>query len=399
MISRRVFASGIAAAALPLRAWAEDPKRPLRIGVLSDMSGPYSGFGGPGSVVGARLAVADVGGTVLDRPVEVVSADHQNKAAIGGAAVRQWFDVDGVGAVFDVLNSGIAQLVQTLAREKNKVAVFSGLNNKDLTGKACSPNGMVWGYDSYALAQVAAELVRSGLKSWFFITVDYASGYTLEQDTSAVIKRGGGSVAGAVRYPLGSTDYGAFLLQAQSSGAQVVALATGGADMQNVVKQSTEFGLKQRIVPLFTTTLDVRALGLERAKGIPLITDFYWDQDDRTRAWAARFQAAHGSQPTDVQATVYSAVLHYLKSVQAAGTDDTTAVLAAMKARPVDDMMTSNATIRADGRLMRDMYFAEVKSPAESARADDTLKILARIPAATAFRPEAESECPALKAP
>ena len=370
---------------------------PFRLGVLTDMSGVYSDFGGAGSVLAARMAVEDQGGAVLGRPIEIVSADHQNKPDIGVAIVRRWYDVEGVGAVFDVLNSGLAAPLQTLALEKNRIVVFSGVNNKDVTGKLCSPNGMVWGYDSYSLAQVAAGPVQAGLKAWYFLTVDYASGYTLEQDTTAVITTAGGRVVGAARYPLGTKDYGAFLLQAQASGADVIALATGGADMQNMIKQAHEFGVRQRIVPLFTTTLDVKALGLDLARGMPVITDFYWDQDDATRAFARRFKSRHGSVPTDVQATVYSAVLHYLKAVAKAGTGDTGAVLAAMKATPVEDFMTRAATIRVDGRLMRDMFVAEVKSPAASAALDDTMTVTGRIPGDTAYRPAAVSECPALK--
>ena len=400
MISRRTFtASALALAATSSRRALAQASSPVKVGVLSDMSGIFSDFGGRGSVVAATMAVEDIGGSLLGKPVEIVSADHQNKPDTGVGIVRRWYDVEGVDIIVDVLNSGLALPVQTLAQEKNKIVIFSGLNNKDLSGKLCSPHGIVWGYDSYALAKAAATgVMNAGGKSWFIITIDYASGQTLEQDTIAVVKANGGTVTGTVRYALGTKDFASFLLQAQGSRADVIALSTGGADTQTMIKQAAEFGITQRMVPLFFTTMDIQALGLEAAKGAPVVTDFYWDQNDKTREWTKRFQAKHGGRiPTDVQATVYSSTLHYLKAVQKAGTKDNATVLAALKDLPVEDFMTNGARIRADGRLLRDMYYAEVKKPSESTGPTDTLKIISTIPGAEAFRPVAESECPLLR--
>lgn len=400
MISRRMFtASALALGAGPVRQAFAAAGDPVKIGVLSDMSGIFSDFGGRGSVVAATLAVEDFGGSVLGKPIEITSADHQNKPDLGVGIVRKWYDVDGVDVIVDVLNSGLALPVQTLAQEKNKLVIFSGLNNKDLSGKLCSPHGVVWGYDSYSLAKGAATgVMQAGGKSWYFITIDYASGQTLEQDTVSVVRKNGGTIAGTVRYALGTKDFASFLLQAQASRADVIALATGGSDTQTMMKQAAEFGITQRMVPLFFTTMDIQALGLERAQGAPVVTDFYWDQNDRTRAWSKRFQERHGGRiPTDVQATVYSSTLHYLKAVKQAGTKDNAAVLAALNALPVEDFMTNGARIRPDGRLLRDMYFAEVKKPSESKAANDTLKIISTIAGAEAYRPADESECPLLK--
>lgn len=399
MISRRLFTASVAAlAAGSHRRVFAQASAPVKIGVLSDMSGIFSGFGGQGSLVAATMAVEDFGGQLLGRPIEITSADHQNKPDTGVGIVRRWYDTEGVDVIVDVLHSGLALPVQTLAQEKNKIVIFSGLNNKDLSGKLCSAHGFVWGYDSYALAKTAATgVMRAGGKSWYIITIDYASGHSLEQDTASVVKAGGGSVVGTVRYAIGTKDFASFLLQAQASRADVIALSTGGADTQTMMKQAIEFGITQRMVPLFFTTMDIEALGLQVAGGAPVVTDFYWDQNDKTREWSRRFRARHGGRnPTDVQATVYSATLHYLKSVQKAGTKDNQAVLQAMNAIPVEDFMTQGARIRADGRLMRDMYYAEVKKPSESSGPSDTMKIVATLPGAEAFRPVAESECPRL---
>ncbi len=371
----------------------------VRIGVLSDMSSIFSGFGGPGSVVAAKMAVEDFGGRVLDKPIEIVSADHQNKPDIGLGIARRWYDVDGVDVIVDVLNSGLALPLQGLAEQKNKLVFFSGANNLDLNGKQCSAHGYVWGYDSYSLANtnVTGIMQKPGHESWFVITIDYASGHNLERDAISAIKRNGGSVKGTVRYPLGMADYGSVLLQAQASGAKVIALATGGADMQNLMKQAKEFNVTQRLVPLFLTTMDIQGLGLDVTKGAPLVVDFYWDQNDATRAFSKRFLERHKRMPTDVQATVYSEVSSYLKAVAKAGTTETKAVIASLKDLPVTDFMTDNARTRADGRLLRNMYFGEVKAPADSKSEFDSVKILTMIPGDAAFRPASESECPALK--
>lgn len=393
--------AGIIAAALAVAAAApaHAVDQQVKIGVITDMSSLFSDFGGAGSVLAARMAVEDFGGQALGKPIEVVSADHQNKPDIGLSIARRWYDVEGVGAIFDVLNSGLALPLQTLAADKDKLVFFSGANNRDLQGKLCSDHGYVWGYDSYSLANatVAGVMRKPKAQSWYFITIDYASGHNLEQDAMAVVKKNGGKVAGSVRYALGTKDFASFLVQAQGSGADVVAFATGGADLQNLVKQSAEFGLTQRLAPLFVTTMDIQSLGLEPTKGVPLVTDFYWDQSDKTRAFAKRFFERHKRMPTDVQATVYSSVAHYLKAVKQANTTETKAVIKALKDLPVDDFMTANARIRDDSRLLRDMYYAEVKAPADSKYDFDYLNIVATIPGAEAFRPAAESECPLLK--
>lgn len=375
---------------------------PVKVGVLTDMSSVYSDFGGPGSVVAAELAVEDIGGSLLGQPVRVVSADHQNKADIGVATALQWFDSDGVSALFDVSNSGISLALQDIVMKRDKIAVFSGANNKSLTGDKCTTNGMIWGYDGYALAKGNVEGIFKANpgSSWFFLTVDYASGHGLEADTISVIEKLGGSVKGAVRFPLGTNDFSSFLLQAQGSGADVIALVAGGSDVRTMIKQADEFGIAaagQRIAPLFFTVNDIQALGLDATHGMPVVADFYWDQTDGTRAFAERFKARHGKLPTDVQATVYSSVLHYLKAVKQAGTADTKTVVEAMKAMPVEDFMTSGARIRADGRLMRDMYYFEVKAADASTHDHDYLEQKTTIPGAEAYRPAAESDCPLLK--
>ncbi|GGC74499.1 ABC transporter substrate-binding protein [Chelatococcus reniformis] len=371
---------------------------PVKIGVITDKASIFADFGGQGSVVAAKMAIDDFGGSLLGRPIELISADHQNKPDIGLGIARQWFDADGVDAVFDVLNSGLALPMQILAEEKNKLVFFSGANNIDLTGKRCSEHGFVWGYDSYSLANsnVTGIMRKPGAESWYFITIDYASGHNLEQDAMKVVAKNGGKVVGKIRYPLGTKDFASILLQAQASGAQVIALATGGADMQNILKQSREFGLTQQVAPLFLTTMDIKGMGLDMVQGAPVVLDYYWDQSDDTRAFAKRFEAIHKRKPTDVQATVYSSVLHYLKAVQKAGSKDTKAVIAALKALPVNDFMTKDAAVRDDGRVLRDMYFAEVKAPDQSKYDSDYLTIVATVPGKDGFRPAAESECPRL---
>lgn len=396
-------AAGLAAAlAVLCQMAAVEAADAVKIGVLTDMSSVYSDFGGQGSVIAAELAIEDAGGKVLGQPVGLVSADHQNKADIGVTAALKWFDDEGVQALFDVSNSGISLALQDVIMKRDKIAVFSGANNKSLTGDKCTTNGLIWGYDGYALAKGNVEgIFKSNPgSSWFFLTVDYASGHGLEGDTISVIEKMGGTVKGAVRFPLGTNDFSSFLLQAQGSGADVIALVAGGSDVRNMIKQADEFGIAQagqRIAPLFFTVNDIQGLGLEATRGMPVVADFYWDQTDGTRAFAERFKARHGKVPTDVQATVYSSVLHYLKAVEAAGTTQTQAVLAKMKAMPVEDFMTDGATIRADGRLMRDMYYFEVKSPAESKYELDYLTQKTTIPGAVAYRPAAESDCPLLK--
>ncbi len=370
----------------------------VKIGVLTDQSGNFSSLSGTGSVLAAEMAVADYGGMVAGKPIQVINADHQNKTDVGLQIARRWFDVDGVDAIVDVPNSAIVLGVQDIAKERNRVLLVSGGGTADLTGKACSPVGIHWTWDTYSFAVGSARaLLEQGNDTWFFLTADFAFGAAMQRDATKVIEAGGGKVLGAVKHPLQSADFSSFLLQAQSSGAKIVALANGGSDTINSIKQAAEFGLAERgqkLAALAIYITDVHAIGLKGAQGLVLTTAFYWDRDDETRAWSRRFFARHGAMPTQAQAGVYSAVMHYLKAIAATGTDEARAVVTRMKAMPVDDFFARGGTIRADGRMVHDMYLAQVKKPDESHYAWDYYKILHTIPGDQAFRPLGESECP-----
>ncbi len=370
----------------------------VKIGVLTDQSGNFSSLSGTGSVLAAEMAVADYGGMVAGKPIQVINADHQNKTDVGLQIARRWYDVDGVDAIVDVPNSAIVLGVQDIAKERNRVLLVSGGGTADLTGKACSPVGIHWTWDTYSFAVGSARaLLEQGNDTWFFLTADFAFGAAMQRDATKVIEAGGGKVLGAVKHPLQSADFSSFLLQAQSSGAKIVALANGGSDTINSIKQAAEFGLAERgqkLAALAIYITDVHAIGLKGAQGLVLTTAFYWDRDDETRAWSRRFFARHGAMPTQAQAGVYSAVMHYLKAIAATGTDEARAVVTRMKAMPVDDFFARGGTIRADGRMVHDMYLAQVKKPDESHYAWDYYKILHTIPGDQAFRPLGESECP-----
>ena len=372
----------------------------VKIGVLNDQGGPYSSVTGPGAVVAARMAVEDAGGSILGKPVELVAADHQHKPDVGSAIARRWFDAEGVGAIFDIYNSGVALAVQRLAQEKNKVLI-SSVNTAEITGKSCATHGMQWGGDGYALSNLTVKGAYKGKpESWFFLTVDYAAGHSLEKDARSAVEAQGGKVLGAVRFPLGSTDFSSYLLQAQSSKADNIGILGGGTDLLNAVKQADEFQIrktKQNVIPFALTTADVVALTNQTAQGSPLVMSFYWDENAATRAWTERFRKAQGKLPTDLQANVYSAVLHYLKSVQAAGTTEAKAVLAKMRDTPVNDFYTQGARIREDGRLMRDMLYAEAKAPGQMKNKDDLVSVTKRFTGEQAFLPRAQSECPLIK--
>jgi len=397
----------IAAAALALVAAGAGPAaaqmsgKPIRIGVLSDMSSLYADIGGPGSVAAAQMAVKDMGGSVAGVPVQVVSADHLNKPDTGAAIVRRWVDQEGVDAVVDVPTSSVALAVQEILKEKQKVFLISGAASSDLTGKACSPTGVHWTYDTYALAQgTGGALVKQGGDTWFFITADYAFGHALQRDAAAVVTKHGGKVLGAVDVPLNNADFSSFLLQAQQSKAKIIGLANAGGDTINSIKQAAEFGIVaggQRLAGLLVFASDVNSLGLKTAQGLVLTEAFYWDQNDETRAWSKRFMEQMHKVPTMVQAGVYGAVTHYLKAIAAAKTDDGPKVVAEMRALPINDFMTKNGHLREDGRVMRDMYLFQVKKPEESKYPFDYYKQLAVIPAAEAFRPLSESECPLVR--
>ena len=372
----------------------------IKIGVLNDMSGLYADLSGQGAVVAAKMAVEDFGAAAKGMKVEIVGADHQNKPDVGSNIARTWFDRDNVDVIVDVPTSSVALAVNEIAREKNKVFLVSGAAASDLTGPKCSPNTVHWTYDTWALANGTGKaMVKTGGDTWFFITADYAFGKALERDTSEVVQANGGKVLGSVRTPFPGTDFSSFLLQAQASKAKVIGLANAGGDTINSIKQAAEFGITQggqSLAGLLVFISDVHALGLQTAQGLVLTEAFYWDQNDASRAFAKRFAPQFkNNMPTMVQAGVYSAVLHYLKAVEALKSDaDGKAVVNKMKELPTDDPLFGKGTIRADGRKLHDMYLFEVKKPGESKGAWDYYKLRATIPAAEAFRPMKDGGCP-----
>jgi branched-chain amino acid transport system substrate-binding protein len=375
----------------------------IRIGVLNDQSGVFSEYQGIGSVIAAQMAVEDYGGAAAGKPVEVVSADHQNKTDVGIAIARRWYENEGVDAIFDLPNSAIALAVADMTAQKNKVFVGSGAGTALLTGEKCTPNTVHWTYDTYAYGRgLGKAVVAQGGKKWFFITADYAFGHDLEKQATEGVKASGGEVLGAVRHPLGTADYASFLLQAQASGADIVAIANAGDDTTTSMKQAAEFGLtkKQKLVGLILGMNGLPALGLNLAKGAQIMNPFYWDLNDGTRAFAKRFAERHprNNYPNDMQAGVYASVLHYLKAVdKVGGAGDGKAVVAAMKAIPTEDRLFGKGFIRADGRKIHPLYLLEVKLPEESKSKWDLLKVVATIPGEQAFRPESEGNCPLVK--
>jgi len=370
---------------------------PLKLGVLTDMSSLYADNGGPGSVVAAQMAIDDFGGTVLGRKIEIVSGDHQNKADVGSVIARRWIDNDNVEAILDVPNSAVALAVQGITRDKQKLFLATGAATSRLTGEECSPTGIHWTYDTYALSQGTTKAVsKLGVKSWFFLSADYSLGTQLEADSRKVISAQSGRVAGSVKHPVNTPDFSSFLLQAQASNADAIALADAGGDFINAVKQAGEFGVtrKQKLVGLLVFIADIHSLGLQSAQGLILSSAFYWDMNDETRAWSKRFIDKTNKVPTMIHAGTYGAVIHYLKAVRDANTADGPAVAAKMRAMPVNDFMTKNGRIREDGRLVRDMYLFKVKSPEESKYKFDYYKLLATIPGDEAFKPQEEGGCP-----
>ncbi len=384
---------------LPAHAQISDDA--VRIGMLEDMSSLYSETTGPGSVYAARMAVADFGGKVLGKPIEILQADHQNKADVGSAIARRWIDNEGVDVIVDVPTSSVALAVQFITKERNRVMLASGPAVSDLTGSACSPTGIHWTYDTYALSHGPIEaLVKQGLDSWFFVAGDYAAAQVLQTEATDAIEHAGGKVIGGVRAPFGSSDFSSFLLQAQASKAHVIALANAGGDAVTAIKQSWEFGLPQGGQKLFgflLTDLDIHAIGLATAQDMLLTTAFYWDRTDESRAWSKRFFMDQKRMPTMYQAGVYSAVLHYLKAVEAAGTDEARAVVAKMREMPVHDFFAEDGHVREDGRMVHDMYVMRVKKPSESKSEWDLYELVATIPGERAFRPMSEGGCPSVK--
>ncbi len=373
----------------------------VRIGVLNDQSNVYADLGGPGSVIAARMAIEDVGGKVLGKPVDILAADHQSKADIGASIARQWFDADKVDMVIGFDNSSVALAVEQLAFQKNRIAIAGAIGTTAFTGKSCTPNEAAWVYDAYALTNtLARSVVARGQDTWYFITVDYSLGHSLEADATSAVVASGGKVLGSARHPLNTADFSAYLLQAQASGAKVVAMANAGGDMTNATKQANEFGLTragQTVVSLLTFITDVNSVGLKAAQGLTFVTAFYWDRDDESRAWSKRFFELHKRMPTMAQAAVYSAIRHYLTAIEAAGTDEAKAVMAKMREIPVNDFYAKNGRVREDGRMVHDMYFVQVKTPAKSTGPWDYYKILSTIPGDQAFRPLDEGGCPLVK--
>ncbi len=395
------LAAILALAAGPAHAqWSDGT---IKIGVLTDMSSLYTDLSGAGSVLAARFAVEDFGAAAKGMKVEIVNADHQNKADVGSTIARQWYDVDKVDVIVDTPNSGVALAVTEITREKNKVFLVSGAASSALTGAKCSANTVHWTYDTWALANgTGRAIVRTGGDTWYFLTADYAFGHQLEADTENVVKEMNGKVLGKVRHPLNSSDFSSFLLQAQASKAKIIGLANAGGDTVNSIKQAAEFGIVaggQNLAGLLVFITDVHSLGLKTAQGLIFTEAWYWDANDTNRAFAARFSAANkGIHPTMIHAGVYSAVTHYLKSLEALKNDaDGKAVVERMKATPTDDRLFGKGTIRADGRKIHDMYLFEVKKPEESKKPWDYYKLRATIPAAEAFRPIDKGDCPLVK--
>ncbi len=383
----------------PARAQISDDS--VKIGVLTDQTGLYADAAGPGAVEAVRMAISDFGGKVGGKPIVMVDADHQNKADVGAAIARRWYEQENVDVIVDFANSAVAFAVMELTKQKNKAMLISSAGSSDLTGKGCSLNSVQWTYNTYALANSTARaLVKEGAKDWYFITVDYAFGHALRNDAVRTVEKLGGRVVGEVRHPLNSMDFSSYILQAQTSKADVIALANTGGDLANSIRQAQEFGIgkgKQKLAAFLMQTSDIHAIGLQAAQGLQLTTAFYWDLDDKTRDFTARYFARTKKRPTMVQAGLYSAVTNYLKAIDKSGTDDGPKVIAQMKTMPIDDFFARNATLREDGQLIHDMYLVQVKTPAESKGAWDYEKLIQVIPGKEAFIAAEDSACPLLK--
>ncbi len=392
--TRRALLAGAASGLLAPAVRAQPS--PLRIGVLTDMSGPFSANTGAGSVLAVRMAVEDFGGAVGGRPVEVIAADHQNRPDTGVAIAREWFDRQGVVAIADLVNSAVALAVMDVAWQKDRITLIGGSGSPAINNEGCTPINVQLAYDSYATANTAARsLIADGRKRWFFVTADYAFGTATERDATAIIQAAGGTVLGSVRHPPGTTDFSSYLLTAQSSGAEAVAFASAGSDSVNAIKQCSEFGLTGQValVSLGLVINDVHAIGLDAAQGIYLSEGFYWDRDPASRAFGTRYSKALSKMPNMVQAALYSGVTHWLQAV-AATDGGTTAVMAAMRAAPVEDGLTHGGIVRPDGLMTHDMLLLQVKAPGRSKAPWDYMKIVRTVPGAQAFSPLATSRCP-----
>jgi len=386
-----------AAVSWPLTARAQPREPAVNIGVLTDMNGLYATLAGAGSVAAAEMAVEDFGGEVLGQKVRVLFGDHKHKVDIATATATRWFDDEHVGVIVDMPNSTVALAIQKLSDARDKISITVSAGSSDLTGKDCTKTGFHWAYDTYSNTfGIARAMVGFGLDTWYFITADYSFGWSLEQDAGIAVEKAGGRVIGHSRHPLNTDNFNEFLIAAQDSGAKVIALANAGGDTINSVKQAAEFGISPRsqtLVPLLVFISDVHTLGLDVAKGMTFIDGFYWDADDQTRAWSKQFFNRRKVMPTMSHAGVYSSVLHYLRAVRAAGTDDAKAVASKMRELRVNDFFAKGGEVRADGRLIHDMYLVEVKAPEESRLPWDYYKILSIIPGDKAFRPLGEGKC------
>ncbi|MEZ5840021.1 MAG: ABC transporter substrate-binding protein [Hyphomicrobiales bacterium] len=395
---KTLLAGASALALMTGAASAEISDGKVKIGLLSDMSATYSDVAGQGTVVAAQMAIDEFGGKVAGAPIELITADHQNKADIAANKAREWGDTEQVDAFAELVTTSVALAVFEVAKQQNKIALVSGAASSPLTNDACIPTGLHWTYNTRALAVgTGSAIVKEGGDSWYFLTADYAFGEALQRDVTKVVEAEGGKVLGASKHPFPASDFSSFILQAQASGAKVIGLANAGGDTINAIKAAHEFGINaggQTVAGLLVFLSDVNALGLEVAQGLEMTVSFYWDLNDETREWSKRFYEKTGKMPTGVQAGTYSAVRHYLKAIEATGSDDTATVLAKMRETPVNDMFAKNGTLRTDGRMVHDMYLAKVKAPADSKAPWDYLKIVRTIPGEEAFGPLSESTCP-----
>ncbi|MCQ4315877.1 ABC transporter substrate-binding protein [Stutzerimonas zhaodongensis] len=394
---KKTAAAALVASMIAGTAQAEISNDEIRIGYLADMSGTYRDLSGPGGLEALKMAIEDFGGTVDGKKIVTFNADDLNKPDVGANTVRQWIDERNVDMVTGLVASSVVLAAAKVVEQGDKLALISGAAASSITNEFCSPNHIHWTYDTFALANGTANAVlKDGGKSWFILTADYAFGHAMEADIKKVVEEEGGSVVGTVRHPFPSSDFSSYILQAQGSGADVVALANAGADTVNSLKTASEFGVTQsgqRLAGMVVFLNDIHAMGLEVTQGLMLTTGWYWDMNDETRAWAKRYSERVGSMPTMVQAGIYSATTHYLNAVKATGSDETKTVRAHMAKTPVDDMFAKNGTIREDGRMVHDMYLVQVKTPAESKGEWDLYKVVSTIPGDEAFRPMADSQC------
>jgi len=392
----------LAATALAMVAFpASAQQTPLKIGVLSDFSSVYSDIGGQGNVEATKMAIEDFGGQMFGKPIDMVAADVLNKPDVASTIARKWWETEGVDMIIDLPTSATALAVMELSKQYEKIMIVTDAASSDITGKSCSPYTAHWTYDTYSNAHtVGSAIVKNGGDSWFFLTADYVFGHSIERDTGDVVKAAGGKVLGSVKHPLNTADFSSFLLQAQASKAKIIGLANGGGDTINAIKQAGEFGIVaggQNLAAIVMFISDVHSLGLKLAQGLIITEAYYWDLNDKTRAFGKRFQERIKRMPTMNQAATYSATLHYLKAVQAAGTKDTKTVMAKMRELPVKDAFTDNGILREDGRMVHSMFLFQVKKPEESKGPWDYYKLLAEVPADQAFRPLKDGGCPLVK--